>query len=281
MLRAGTSRRCRRLPLSRYFPLFRGPRADLLSRLTLEEKCRQLHVHVDTNSRLGLPAIDWWTEANHGISNRGPAGNVTVFPQAIGMAATFDPAIVKQIGDATSTEARARFQPGGIRYRGLVLWAPTVNLARDPRWGRTEETYGEDPYLAGKMAAAMCKGMQGDNPKYLKAIAVPKHFAVHSGEVTRFYKSNICPEPLIRDYYFPAFHAAFTEGGALGTMTAFSGLNGVPDTANHWLLTDVLRDEWNYHGMIVSDNGASPESSRRRVTCTPKERLSLPPSMPA
>ncbi len=145
---------------------FEARAADLVARMTPEERCAQLHVHVNANGRLGIPAIDWWTEANHGLSNRGPGGNVTVFPQAIGMASTFDPGIVKAIGDATSTEARARFQAGGIRYRGLSLWAPTINLVRDPRWGRAEETYGEDPYLTGQMAIAMCQGMQGEDAKY-------------------------------------------------------------------------------------------------------------------
>lgn len=227
---------------------------DLLARMTLEEKCQQVLVHVNPNGRLGLPEMDWWTEANHGISNRGPAGGVTVFPQAIGMAATFDPAIIRQVGDATSTEARARFQTG-VRYRGLVLWAPTLNMARDPRWGRVEETYGEDPYLTGRMAVAMVQGMQGDDPKYLKAVGVPKHFAVHSQETARFSTCIDCPEPIIRDYYFPAFRDAFIQGKAMGTMVAFTGINKIPDTANFWLLTQVLRKEWGYTGMVVTDNG--------------------------
>ncbi|HVT81225.1 MAG TPA: glycoside hydrolase family 3 C-terminal domain-containing protein, partial [Phycisphaerae bacterium] len=151
---------------------------------------------------------------------------------------------------------------------------PTLNLARDPRWGRVEESYGEDPYLTGRMGIAMCQGMQGDDPKYLKTIAVPKHFAVHSGEITRFYKSNDCPEPLIRDYYFPAFRDAFAEGGAMGTMIAFSGINGIPDTANKWLITDVLRNEWNYQGMVVSDNGGVPRlASAQHYVKTTREAV--------
>jgi beta-glucosidase len=224
--------------------------ADLVSRMTLEEKGEQMQEAIYANNRLGIPAVNWWSEALHGV---GRAGTATIFPEAIGMGATWDPAIVKKIAEATADEARAKFDPLGARYRGIILWCPTVNMARDPRWGRVEETFGEDPWLTSRIGVAFVKGLQGDDPKYLKTVATPKHFAMHSQETGRMFREFDCPETVLRDYYFPAFRACFVEGKAASTMAAHSGINKVPCTANKWLLTDVLRKEWGFEGAVVSD----------------------------
>jgi beta-glucosidase len=224
--------------------------ADLVKRLTLAEKAEQVQMAVAPNARLGIPPVNWWSEALHGVAR---AGTATIYPQALGLAATFNPPLIKSIADATAEEARAKFDPGGARYRGLMLWCPTVNMARDPRWGRTEETFGEDPHLAGRMGVAFCQGLQGDHPKYLKAVATPKHFAVHNQETGRMNRRFDVSEKLIRDYYFPAFQACFTEGRALSTMAAHTGINNIPCHANEWLLTQVLRNEWGFTGAVVSD----------------------------
>jgi beta-glucosidase len=219
--------------------------------------------------RLGIPPVNWWTEAIHGVSR---AGSATVFPQAMGMAATWDPALMQKVGDVTATEARAKFDPGGAQYRGIILWAPTINMARDPRWGRTEETYGEDPYLTGRLAVGFVKGLQGDDPKYLKTVATPKHFAMHSQETSRMNRSFDCPETVLRDYYLPAFRECFVEGKAASTMAAFSGINQVPDTANFWLLTDLLRREGGFEGAVVTDWGGVTQllAAQQYVTTMPQ-----------
>jgi len=224
--------------------------ADLVGRMTLEEKAAQVQIGVAANTRLGMPAWDWWTEAIHGLSRTGPA---TVFPHAIAMAATWDPPLIQRVASATSDEVRAKFDPAGRRSYGLAVWAPCVNLTRDPRWGRIQECYGEDPYLTARMGVAFCKGLQGDDPKYLKTVATPKHFAMHSQETGRASTSFNGSERVLRDYYLPAFYACFTEGGALSTMSAHSGINKVPCAANHWLLTELLRDEWGFQGAVVTD----------------------------
>ncbi len=220
---------------------------------TLEEKAMQVEMYVPANTRLGIPACNWWSEAIHGV---GRAGKATVFPQAIAMGATWDPDLVHRIAQAIADEARAKFDPNGERYRGLMLWCPTVNLARDPRWGRIEETYGEDPCLTARLGVAFVKGLQGDDPKYLECVATPKHLAMHSQETGRTFSSFDCSEATLRDYYFPAFYACFTEGHATSTMAAHNGINKVPCTMNHWLLTDVLRGEWGFDGAVVTDWGA-------------------------
>ena len=229
--------------------------ADLISRMTLREKAEQVHSSVPANSRLGIPGINWWSEAIHGV---GRAGTATIFPQAIAMASSWDAPLLQKIGDATADEARAKYNPAGVQYQGITIWAPTINMARDPRWGRTEETYGEDPHLTGRLAIAMVKGLQGDHPKYLKTVATPKHLAMHSQESGRLSSSFDCPEAVLRDYYLPAFHDAFVEGKATSAMAAFNGLNKIPAAANFWLLTDLLRREWGFDGAVVTDwNGVN------------------------
>ena len=232
---------------------------DLISRMTLEEKTGQLLSIAPAIPRLRVPAYNYWSEALHGIGNDGQA---TVFPQAIGFASTWNTALVHQMADAISTEARARYQEAlrqdrRVQSEGLTFWSPNINLFRDPRWGRGQETYGEDPYLTGRMGVAFVTGMQGDDPKYLKALATPKHFAVHSGpEPARHTIDVQISKHDIEDSYLPAFRAAVVEGKAGSVMCAYNSLNGEPDCANSFLLQDTLRKDWQFKGYVVSDCGA-------------------------
>ena len=196
---------------------------DLLSRMTLEEKVSQLTSDSPAIERLGIPAYNWWNEGLHGVAR---AGRATVFPQAIGLAATWDTGLMLRVATAISDEARAKnneFVRRGKRsiYQGLTFWSPNINLFRDPRWGRGMETYGEDPYLTGRMAVAFIKGMQGDDPNYLKTIATAKHYAVHSGpEPLRHTFDAVVTGQDLRETYLPHFEAAIKEGGAYSVMCA-------------------------------------------------------------
>jgi beta-glucosidase len=223
---------------------------DLLGRLTLAEKASLLIDKAAAIERLGIPKYDVWNEALHGVAWR---DGVTVFPQAIGLASTWDPDLMHRVATAISTEARALYNAGNF---GLTLWSPVVNIARDPRWGRTQEGYGEDPYLASRMGVAFVKGIQGDDPFYLRAVATPKHFALNNIEATRFSGSSDAPEEVIRDYYLPHFRAAIVEGHAQSIMCAYNRVNGVPACGDPWLLDTVLRKEWGFGGFVVSDCGA-------------------------
>jgi len=232
---------------------------DLVSRMTLEEKVSQLMNSAAAIPRLDVPAYDWWNEALHGVAR---AGLATSFPQAIGLAATWDDALMKQVATIVSDEARAKhhaFAAAGKRglYQGLTFWSPNINIFRDPRWGRGMETYGEDPFLAGRLAVAFVKGMQGDDPTYLKTIATPKHYAVHSGpEPDRHTFNAVVEERDVRDTYLPQFEMAIREGGALSVMCAYNRVSGEPACASPRLLTDILRKEWGFQGYVVSDCGA-------------------------
>ena len=232
---------------------------DLLSRMTLEEKVSQLMNDSAPIDRLGVPAYNWWNECLHGVAR---AGRATVFPEAIGLAATWDTDFLFRVATAISDEARAKnneFIRRGKRdiYDGLTFWTPNINLFRDPRWGRGMETYGEDPYLTGRMAVAFIKGLQGDDPKYLKTIATAKHYAVHSGpESTRHVFDAVVGEQDLRDSYLPQFESAVREGGALSVMCAYNRVDGQPACSNTRLLTDILRHEWGFSGYVVSDCGA-------------------------
>lgn len=233
--------------------------ADLLSRMTLDEKVGQMVNSAPALPRLGIPRYQWWSEALHGVTKPAPC---TSFPQCIGLGATFDTELERRIATAISDEARARFHDERRRGverddLGLDFWAPNINIFRDPRWGRGQETYGEDPYLTGQMAIQFVRGMQGDNPKYLKTIATPKHFAVHSGPDEIRYSFNAVASP--RDMwltYLPAFQNAIVDGGAWSIMGAYSSLNGEPACASKFLLEDVLRKRWGFKGYVVSDCGA-------------------------
>ncbi|TWJ00717.1 beta-glucosidase [Mucilaginibacter frigoritolerans] len=231
---------------------------DLVSRLTLEEKVSLLGYQSKAVPRLGIPAYNWWNEALHGVAR---AGEATVFPQAIGMAATFNNDLLKQVSTAISTEARAKYnlaiaQDRHLQYMGLTFWTPNINIFRDPRWGRGQETYGEDPYLTSIMGSAFVKGLQGDDPHYLKTSATAKHFAVHSGpEATRDYFDAKIDEKDFRETYLYAFHA-LVNNGVESVMSAYNRVNGVPNSINKVLLTDILRKEWGFKGHVVTDCGA-------------------------
>src|SRR5271156_4282159 len=229
---------------------------DLVSRMTLEEKVSQMMNGANAIPRLGVPKYDWWSEGLHGIARSGYA---TVFPQAIGMAATWDTNMVGQIATTVSTEARAKFNQA-MRdnvhsiYFGLTIWSPNINIFRDPRWGRGQETYGEDPYLTSRMGLAFVTGLQGDDPKYLKVVATPKHFAVHSGpeQLRHEFNVNVSPQDL-QATYLPAFHTTMTEGHAASTMCAYNSIDGAPACASDLLLKKILRGEWQFGGFVTSD----------------------------
>jgi beta-glucosidase len=231
---------------------------DLVSRLTLEEKVSLLGYNSRAIPRLGIPAYNWWNEGLHGVAR---AGEATIFPQAIGMAATFNDDLLKQVSTVISTEARAKYnlsiqKDRHLQYMGLTFWTPNINIFRDPRWGRGQETYGEDPYLTATMGSAFVKGLQGDNPHYLKASATAKHFAVHSGpEADRDHFDAIVDEKDFRETYLYAFHALVVSG-VESVMSAYNRINGVPNSINKTLLTDILRKEWGFKGHVVTDCGA-------------------------
>ena len=235
-------------------------RADALVRqMSGEERIGQLMMASPAIDRLGIPRYHWWNEALHGDAR---AGLATVFPQSIGMAATFDEPLMRRMGDVVSTEARAKcnlFSAKGYRdiYFGLTFWSPNVNMFRDPRWGRGQETFGEDPYLAGRMGGAYVRGLQGDDPRYLKVAACAKHFAVHSGpeSLRHGFDAKVSPRDLA-EYYLPAFKALAVDAKVEAFMGAYSAINGTPCCANRWLLTDLLRGEWGFRGHVVSDVGA-------------------------
>ncbi|MDR3527108.1 MAG: glycoside hydrolase family 3 C-terminal domain-containing protein [Rhizomicrobium sp.] len=230
---------------------------DLISRMTLEEKASQLVNQARPIPRLGVHGYNWWGEALHGVARNGTA---TVFPQAIALGATFDPALIHEMATAISTEARVKFNQAGGNgvdhaiYQGLSFWSPNVNIFRDPRWGRGQETYGEDPWLTGQFAKAFVTGMQGDDAKYMRTIATPKHFAVHSGpEPTRHTADVAATKHDMADTYLPQFRAAVVEGHAGSVMCAYNRINGQPGCANDFLLTETLRKAWGFNGYMVSD----------------------------
>jgi len=229
---------------------------DLLGRMTLEEKAAQMQYDAPAIPRLGIPAYNWWSEGLHGVAR---AGQATVFPQAIGLAATWDTDLMLHVADAISLEARAKYEESvaagshGI-YEGLTFFSPNINIFRDPRWGRGQETYGEDPYLTGRMAVAFIHGMQGDDPRYMRTIATAKHFAVHSGpEPDRHSFDAVVSARDLRQTYFPAFEAAVREGDVYSVMCSYNRVYGEPSCGNDFLLTDVLRRQWGFRGYVVSD----------------------------
>ena len=231
---------------------------DLVSRMTREEKISQMMSSAAAIPRLNVPSYDWWSEGLHGVAR---SGHATVFPQAIGLAATWDTDLMHRVAGVISTEARAKYndaqQHGNHgRYYGLTFWSPNINIFRDPRWGRGQETYGEDPFLTGRMAVAFVRGLQGDDPKYLKTVSTPKHYAVHSGpEVLRHQFDVPLSAHDLFDTYTPAFRASIVEGHAQSVMCAYNALGGQPACANDRLF-GLLRKGWNFDGYVVSDCGA-------------------------
>ena len=237
---------------------------DLVSRLTLEEKVSQMVHTAAAIPRLGIPQYNWWSEGLHGAAREGYA---TVFPQAIGLAATFDPDLLKKDADATASEFRAKYeervQQLGFSdwFHGLTVWSPNINIFRDPRWGRGQETYGEDPFLTSQMGVAYVTGLQGNDPKYLKALSTPKHFAVHSGpEPTRHTVDVTVSNHDLEDTYLPAFRAT-VGAGAGSVMCAYNSVDGKPACAQPLLLQEHLRDAWHFQGYVVSDCGAASDIS--------------------
>jgi beta-glucosidase len=229
---------------------------DLISRMTLEEKASQLVNQARAIPRLQVPAYDWWSEALHGVAN---AGTATVFPEPIGLAATFDAPLIHDMAVVISIEARAKHNQSmraghSNIMEGLDFWSPNINIFRDPRWGRGQETYGEDPFLTGRMGVAFVTGMQGDDPKYFRVVSTPKHFAVHSGpEPSRHSIDVKVSKHDEEDTYLPAFRAAVTEGKAESVMCAYNRVNGQPACASTFLLQDQLRGAWKFNGYVVSD----------------------------
>jgi beta-glucosidase len=232
---------------------------DLVSRMTLQEKVLQMQHTAPAIPRLGIPSYDWWNEALHGVAR---AGHATVFPQAIGMAATWDTDLVHSEGRVIATEARAKYNQAQREdnhsiYFGLTFWSPNINIFRDPRWGRGQETYGEDPFLTGKLGVAFVKGLQGDDPKYLETVATPKHYAVHSGPepLRHHFNVNVAPRDLWNTY-LPAFRATVVDGHADSIMCVYNAVDGVPGCASKMLLQTILRDDWHFQGYVTSDCGA-------------------------
>jgi beta-glucosidase len=233
--------------------------ADLVSRMSLDEKVAQMSNQAAAIRRLDVAEYDYWNECVHGVAR---AGEATVFPAPIGMAATFDLPLVHDIADAISTEARAKNQAALAedshgRYQGLTFWSPNINIFRDPRWGRGQETYGEDPFLTSRMAVEFIRGLQGDDPRYLKVAATAKHFAVHSGpEFERHAFNAVPPERDLYETYLPQFEAAVREAHVASVMGAYNALDGQPCCASDLLLRKLLRDRWGFDGFVVSDCGA-------------------------
>jgi len=252
---------------------------ELISQMTLEEKVSQMIFDAAAIERLGIPRYNWWNECLHGVAR---AGLATVFPQAIGLAATWDPDLLLRVATAISDEARAKHHQAirqGIRdiYAGLTFWSPTINIFRDPRWGRGQETYGEDPYLTARMGVAFVKGLQGDDPRYLKLVATPKHFAVHSGpEPKRHQFDARVSERDLRETYLFAFEACVKEAKAGSVMGAYNRVNGEPCCASPTLLERILRQEWGFDGYVVSDCGAIHDIyAQHQVVATPEEAAAL------
>ncbi|MCU6501318.1 glycoside hydrolase family 3 C-terminal domain-containing protein [Rugamonas sp. A1-17] len=252
----------------------------LLARMSLEEKASQLQHDSPAIARLGIPGYNWWNEGLHGVAR---AGKATVFPQAIGLAATWDSALMARVGDTVATEFRAKYlesvgPDGGTgMYRGLTVWSPNVNIFRDPRWGRGQETYGEDPFLTSRIGVAYVRGLQGDDPGAPKVSATVKHFAVHSGPESDRHREDVHPSPHdLTETYLPAFHATITEGQALSIMCAYNAVDGVPACANEHLLKDYLRGAWKFQGHVVSDCGAVADihtDGAHRYTGTPEQAV--------
>ncbi|MDR6843208.1 beta-glucosidase [Pseudoxanthomonas sacheonensis] len=253
--------------------------ADLVSRMTLEEKAAQMQNSAPAIERLGVPAYDWWNEALHGVAR---AGAATVFPQAIGLAATFDVPLMDEVSRTISDEARAKHHEAlrrgeHGRYQGLTFWSPNINIFRDPRWGRGQETYGEDPFLTARMGVSFVRGLQGDDPKYRKLDATAKHFAVHSGPEAD--RHHFDARPSARDLYetyLPAFEALVKEGQVDAVMGAYNRVYGESASASRFLLRDVLRRDWGFKGYVVSDCWAIVDIwKNHKIVATREEAAAL------
>jgi len=233
--------------------------SDLVARMTIAEKVSQMQNEAPPIERLQIPGYDWWNEGLHGVARSGYA---TVFPQAIGLAATWDTLLVQRVGDVISTEARAKYNEAQREgnhsiFYGLTLWSPNINIVRDPRWGRGQETYGEDPFLTGSIGAAFVNGLQGDDPRYFKVVATAKHFAVHSGPESERHTFNAAVSPYdLEDTYLPAFRQLVVDAHVGSVMCAYNSVDGVPACASAPLLDRILKQNWRFNGYIVSDCAA-------------------------
>ena len=250
----------------------------LVARMTLEEKTAQLRYNAPAIERLGVPAYNWWNEALHGVARGGTA---TSFPQAIGLAAMFDDALLEQLGDVAATEGRAKYNALSAKgdrdiYHGLTFWSPNINIFRDPRWGRGHETYGEDPYLTSRMGQAYVRGLQGEGGT-MKAAACAKHFAVHSGpEALRHQFDAVASPKDMEETYLPAFEDLVRKAGVEAVMGAYNRTNGEPCCGSKTLLTDTLRKKWGFEGHVVSDCWAIRDfHTGHMVTSTPAESVAL------
>lgn len=258
---------------------FKERAAALIAQMTLEEKVSQTLNWASGIERLGIKKYNWWNEALHGVAR---AGVATVFPQAIGLAATFDEDFIEEVADAISTEGRAKFNMEQASddndiYKGLTFWSPNVNIFRDPRWGRGHETFGEDPYLTSRLGVRFIQGLQGHDENYLKAAACAKHFAVHSGpEDIRHSFDAVVSKQDMRETYLPAFKACVQEGKVEAVMGAYNRTNGAPCCGSKELLQDILRKEWGFEGHVVSDCWAIKDFHEgHMVTKTPVESVSM------
>lgn len=252
---------------------------DMVSRMTLFEKVSQMTYNSAAVPRLGISSYNWWNEALHGVAR---AGVATMFPQAIGMAATFDEDLIYKVAGVISTEGRAKYHESQRKgdhdiYKGLTFWSPNINIFRDPRWGRGHETYGEDPYLTGRLGVAFIKGLQGDDEKYMKVAACAKHFAVHSGpEAERHSFNAVVSKKDLRETYLPAFKEAVKEAKVESVMGAYNRTNDEPCCGSKMLLKDILRGEWGFKGHVVSDCWAIKDfHENHRITSNAVESVAL------
>ena len=258
---------------------FEARTSILVSKMTLEEKISQLGNNAPAIPRLGVLEYNWWNECLHGVAR---AGTATVFPQAIGMAATFNPSLINDIAVVISDEARAKHHEAlrnndYSQYKGLTFWSPNINIFRDPRWGRGHETYGEDPYLTGQIGTQFVKGLQGNDSKYLKLVATAKHFAVHSGPESErhFFNANVNQRDLW-ETYFPAFKDLVVDANVYSVMGAYNRVNGESASASNYLLQEILRDKWGFNGYVVSDCGAINDiHANHKIVKTPEESAAL------
>jgi beta-glucosidase len=258
---------------------FEARTSILVSKMTLEEKISQLGNNAPAIPRLGVLEYNWWNECLHGVAR---AGTATVFPQAIGMAATFNPSLINNVAVVISDEARAKHHEAlrnndYSQYKGLTFWSPNINIFRDPRWGRGHETYGEDPYLTGQIGTQFVKGLQGNDSKYLKLVATAKHFAVHSGPESErhFFNANVNQRDLW-ETYLPAFKDLVVDANVYSVMGAYNRVNGESASASNYLLQEILRDKWGFNGYVVSDCGAINDiHANHKIVKTPEESAAL------
>jgi beta-glucosidase len=258
---------------------FEARARDLVSRLTVAEKGAQMLHEAPAIPRFGIPEYNWWNECLHGVAR---AGVATVFPQAIGLAAMWSPSRLGQIASVIADEGRAKHHEFARQndrgyYKGLTFWTPNINIFRDPRWGRGHETYGECPYLTTQLGVAFCMALQGDDPKYFKLIATPKHYAVHSGPEALRHSFNALASPKdLRETYLPAFRACIVDAKAYSIMSAYNRTNGEPCSSSKALLVDILREEWKFDGYVVSDCWAIRDiHEHHKVTRTPAESAAV------